>query len=87
MLEAENTALQALTRKQEELRVFADDPRKAGRECDPIIQAAEKIKHQQEVKPKHLQKALNTMSSVENLQECFQDLEYLYFIINPQLTT
>ena len=62
-LKVENDSLRALMGDQnKKIRKLADDLRRARRERDEISQVAQKMKHQQELKPKQIQRALNAIS-------------------------
>lgn len=64
-LKTENNSLQTLMRDQnKKIEKLADDLRQAHKERDNIIQTAEKMKHQRELKPKQIQKALNEISKI-----------------------
>lgn len=64
-LRIENNSLQTLLRDQnQKVRKLADDLRQAYKERDQIVQVAEKMKHQRDLKPREIQKALNGISKV-----------------------
>ena len=64
-VKAENESLRTLMRDQDEkIRMLAEDLRKVRKERDEIIQVAEKKKHQRELKPKEIQKALNAIPKI-----------------------
>lgn len=64
-LETQISSLQALMRDQnKKIRELAGDLRQACKERDEIIQVAEKMKHQRELKPRQIQKALNGISKI-----------------------
>ena len=64
-LKTENRSLQFLVRDQKtKVKKLADDLRQAYKERDEIVQVAAKIKHQRELKPKQIRKALNDISKI-----------------------
>ena len=64
-LKTENNSLQALMLDQKKkIEKLAEDLRQAHKERDNIVQVAEKMKHQRELKPKQIQKALNDFSKI-----------------------
>ena len=61
-LKAENESLRTLMGdRDEKIRILAEDLRKAHKGRDEIVHVAEKINHQQELKPKEMRKALNAI--------------------------
>lgn len=64
-LKTENNSLQALMQdEKKKIEKLAEDLRQAHKERDNIVQVAEKMKHQRELKPKEIQKALNEISKI-----------------------
>lgn len=62
-LKAENDSLRTLMDDQDEkIRMLTEDLRKAHKGRHEIVQVAEKMNHQQELKPKEIRKALNAIS-------------------------